>query len=51
MIKQIVTEDKRIRELREKLKDEAYLQGAIERIALVLSNKLIEGKERNSERL
>jgi hypothetical protein len=51
MTKQIVTENPRILELREKIKDEGYLQGAIQRIALVLSNKLIENKESANERL
>lgn len=40
----------RILELREKIKDERYVQGAIQRIALVLSNKLIEVKDNVNER-
>jgi hypothetical protein len=51
MTKQVVTENPRILELREKIKDEGYLQGAIQRIALVLSNRLIENKENANERL
>lgn len=50
MTKQIVTDNPRIRELREKIKDPGYIQGAIQRIALVLSNKLIEGREIVHER-
>ena len=45
-----VAEDPRIRELREKIKDDGYVQGAIQRIALVLSDRLIEVKETNHER-
>ncbi len=44
-------ENPRIRELKEKIKDEGYVQGAIQRIALVLSTKLIEVKEITHERL
>jgi hypothetical protein len=51
MTKAIVTEDPKIRELREKIKDEGYIQGAIQRLALVLSDRLIEVKERTDERL
>ncbi len=51
MTKQVVTENPRILELREKIKDEGYLQGAILRIALVLSDKLMETKEHTNERL
>jgi len=51
MTKQIVTDNPRILELKEKIKDEGYIQGAIQRIALVLSNKLIEVKDTNNERL
>lgn len=40
----------RILELKEKIKDERYVQGAIQRIALVLSNRLIEVKENVNER-
>ena len=47
----IVIENPRIRELKEKIKDEGYVQGAIQRIALVLSRKLIEVKEITNERL
>jgi len=47
MTKQVVTENPKILELREKIRDEGYVQGAIQRIALVLSNKLIESKETN----
>jgi hypothetical protein len=45
-----VAEDPRIRELREKIKDDGYVQGAIQRIALVLSDRLIEVKETDHER-
>lgn len=48
--KTIVAENPRIRELQEKIKDEKYVQGAIQRIALVLSSKLIEVKEITNER-
>lgn len=48
--KTIVAENPRIRELQEKIKDEGYVQGAIQRIALVLSSKLIEVKEITNER-
>lgn len=51
MTKVIVTEDPKIRELREKIKDDGYIQGAIQRLALVLSNRLIEVKEHTDERL
>ena len=51
MTKQIVTDNPRILELKEKIKDEGYIQGAIQRIAIVLSNKLIEVKDTNNERL
>ena len=51
MTKQIVTDNPRILELKEKIKDEGYIQGAIQRIALVLSNKLIEVKDTSNERL
>jgi len=51
MTKQIVTDNPRILELKEKIKDEGYIQGAIQRIALVLSNKLIEVKDTTNERL
>ncbi|OQA63972.1 MAG: hypothetical protein BWY39_00573 [Spirochaetes bacterium ADurb.Bin269] len=44
MTKKIVAESPKIRELREKIKDHGYVQDAIQRIALVLSNKLIEGR-------
>ncbi len=40
----------KILELKEKIKDESYVQGAIQRIALVLSNKLIEVKDNVNER-
>lgn len=50
MTKAIVTEDPKILELREKIKDEGYIQGAIQRLALVLSDRLIEVKERTDER-
>ncbi len=50
MTKVSVAEDPRIRELREKIKDDGYVQGAIQRIALVLSDRLIEVKETNHER-
>lgn len=49
--KKIVAENPRIRELKEKIKDDGYIQGAIQRIALVLSSKLIEVKEITNERL
>jgi len=51
MTKAIVTEDPKILELREKIKDEGYIQGAIQRLALVLSDRLIEVKEHTDERL
>ena len=51
MTKTVVAENSRIRELKEKIKDESYIQGAIQRIALVLSDKLIEVKENDNERL
>ncbi|HNY17773.1 MAG TPA: hypothetical protein PK542_02975 [Treponemataceae bacterium] len=50
MTKTIIAEDPKIRELREKIKDEGYIQGAIQRIALVLCDRLIEVKEINHER-
>lgn len=51
MTKTIVAEDPRILELKEKIKDDGYIQDAIQRIALVLSNKLIEVKDSKNERL
>ena len=48
--KKIVPENPRIRELKEKIKDDRYIQGAIQRLALVLSSKLIETKEISHER-
>lgn len=50
MTKQLVTENPRILELKEKIKDDGYVQGAIQRIALVLSNRLIEVKDITNER-
>jgi len=50
MTKQAVNENPRILELREKIRDEGYLQGAIQRIALVLSNSLVESKDQSDER-
>jgi hypothetical protein len=50
MTKQVVTDNPRILELREKIKDDGYIQGAIMRIAQVLSDKLIEGKDTANER-
>jgi hypothetical protein len=50
MTKQIASDSPRIRELKEKIKDEGYLQGAIQRIALVLSNRLIDVKDTVHER-
>lgn len=50
MTKQLVTDNTRILELKEKIQDEGYIQGAIQRIALVLSNKLIDVKDCNDER-
>lgn len=50
MTKTIVSENPRIRELREKIKDDGYVQGAIQRIALILSNRLIEVKDHTNER-
>lgn len=38
-------EEARIAELKEKLRDEAYMEGAILRIATVLSARLAEGYE------
>ncbi len=49
--KTILPENQRICELKEKIKDDTYIQGAIQRLALVLSNKLIEVKEITHERL
>lgn len=49
-IKKKAVETPRILELKEKIKDERYVQGAIQRIALVLSNKLIEVKDNVYER-
>lgn len=49
--KKTTAEDPRIRELREKIKDKGYIQGAIQRLAHVLSNKLIEAKESAYERI
>ena len=49
MVKQKKAENPRIRELQEKIRDEGYIQGAIHRIALVLSNKLVEVKGSNNE--
>jgi len=51
MTKTIAAENPRILELKEKIKDDRYIQGAIQRIALVLSDKLIEVKEPTNERL
>ncbi len=51
MTKKIATENPRILELKEKIKDEGYVQGAIQRIALILSNKIIEGKDVFHERV
>jgi len=34
---------------KEKIRDEGYVQGAIQRIALVLSNKLVDVKGTNNE--
>lgn len=42
-------ENPRIRELQEKIRDEAYIQGAIQRIALVMSNKLVDVKGSTNE--
>lgn len=50
MTKQAVSENPRILELREKIRDGGYLQGAIQRIALVLSNRLVENKDQSDER-
>jgi hypothetical protein len=50
MTKTTIAEDPRIRELREKIKDDGYIQGAIQRIALVLSDRLIDVKETDHER-
>ncbi|ULQ59607.1 hypothetical protein K7I13_14275 [Brucepastera parasyntrophica] len=44
-----VVDNQKILELKEKIHDERYIQGAIQRIALVLSNKLIEIKETGYE--
>lgn len=49
--KKVIAVNPKILELKEKIKDERYVQGAIQRIALVLSNKLIEVKEITHERL
>lgn len=49
MVKKKKAENPRIRELQEKIRDEGYIQGAIHRIALVLSNKLVEVKGNNNE--
>ncbi len=51
MTKAVVNEDPKIQELREKIKDEGYVQGAILRLALVMSERLLEVKERTDERL
>jgi len=51
MKKKIAADNPRILELKEKIKDNGYVQGAIQRIALVLSNKLIEVKEIPNGRL
>ncbi len=50
MAKQNVPVNPKILELKEKIRDDGYIQGAIQRIALVLSNKLIEVKEIKHER-
>ncbi len=49
MVKKMKPENPRIRELQEKIRDEGYVQGAIQRIALVLSNKLVDVKGTNNE--
>ncbi|MCD1653421.1 hypothetical protein K7J14_01750 [Treponema zuelzerae] len=49
MTKQIIT-DPRILELKEKIKDNGYVQGAIQRIALVLSDRILEVKDTMHER-
>jgi hypothetical protein len=41
----LATEQARIAELKDKLRDEAYMAGAILRIATVLSARLAEGYE------
>lgn len=51
MTKTVSAEDPKIQELREKIKDEGYIQGAILRLALIMSNRLIEVKEQTDERL
>lgn len=47
---QTTADNPRILELQEKIKDEGYIQGAIQRLALILSNKLMETKETAHER-
>jgi membrane protein insertase Oxa1/YidC/SpoIIIJ len=46
----IAVESPRILEIKEKIKDEGYIQAAIQRLAQVLSNNLIEIKESGNER-
>ncbi|HHU37511.1 MAG TPA: hypothetical protein GXZ47_09850 [Treponema sp.] len=44
MIKKKKAENPRIRELQDKIRDESYIQDAIQRIALVMSNRLVDSK-------
>lgn len=38
----IASREMRVRELQQKVQDQAYMEAAIQRIALVLSRKLVE---------
>lgn len=49
MKKKIEPNTTRILELKEKIKDERYIQGAIHRIALVLSDRIIDVKDKRYE--
>ena len=49
MTKQIITDPRNL-ELKEKIKDNGYVQGAIQRIALVLSDRILEVKDTMHER-
>ncbi|HKL85317.1 MAG TPA: hypothetical protein VJ861_03180 [Treponemataceae bacterium] len=51
MKKKIEPNTLRILELKEKIKDEGYIQGAIQRIALVLSDRILDVKDKRYERL
>ncbi len=45
MTKKREVESQKIKEIREKIKDPVYIQGAVQRLALVISNKILEDKD------